>query len=78
MIPIALLEKFIPGIEISHLTWQSSKPNELRNLNPVRGRTGNVTIQKWKIYYTKIEIEIWNRQMKIQKWGFSIKSISFV
>ena len=31
----------------------SSKPNKLRNVNPIRGRTGNVTIQKWKIYYSK-------------------------
>ena len=50
MIPIALLEKFgseafITGIEISHMTRYSSKPNKLRNVNPVRGRTGNVTIQ---------------------------------
>ena len=46
MIPIALLEKlgsltFITGIEISHMTRHSSKPNKLRNINPVRGRTGN-------------------------------------
>ena len=56
MIPIALLEKFgtfITGIEISHLTRHSSKPNKLRNINPIRGRTGNVTIQKWKIYKKK-------------------------
>ena len=30
------------------MTRHSSKPNKLRNINPVRGRTGNVTIQKWK------------------------------
>ena len=51
MIPIALLEKFssltfITGIEISHMTRHASKPNKLRNVNPVRDRTGNVTIQK--------------------------------
>ena len=39
MIPIALLEKFgsytfITGIEISHMTRHSSKPNKLRNVNP--------------------------------------------
>ena len=61
MVPIALLEKFgsytfITGIEISHMTGHSSKPNKLRNVNPVRGSTGNVTIQKWKIYYIKIEV----------------------
>ena len=61
MIPIALLEKFgsltfITGIEISHMTRHSSKSNKLRNVNPVRGRTGNVTIQKWKIYYIKIKV----------------------
>ena len=54
MIPIALLEKF--GIEISHMTRHSSNPNKLRNVNPARGRTGNVTIQKWKIYYIKIKV----------------------
>ena len=53
MIPITLLEKFgsltfNTGIEIRHMTRHSSKPNKLRNINPVRGRTGNVTIQKWK------------------------------
>ena len=41
MIPIALLEKsgsltFITGIEINHMTRHSSKPNKLRNINPVR------------------------------------------
>ena len=51
MIPIAQLEEFgsatfITGIEINYMTRHSSKPNKLRNLNPVRGRTGNVTIQK--------------------------------
>ena len=61
MIPIALLEKFgsstfITGIEISHMTAHSSKPNKLRNVNPVRGRQGNVTIQKWKIYNIKIKV----------------------
>ena len=40
---------FYYGIEIS-------KPNKIRNVNPVRGRTGNVTIQKWKIYYIKIKV----------------------
>ena len=32
------------------MTRHSSKPSELRNVYPVhvRGRTGNVTIQKWK------------------------------
>ena len=54
MIPVALLKKFgsetfITGIEISHMTRHSGKPNKLRNVNPVRGRTGNVTIQKWKM-----------------------------
>ena len=38
------------------MTRHSSKPNKLRNINPVRGRTGNVTIQKWKIYYIKIKV----------------------
>ena len=61
LIPIVILEKFdsstfITGIEISHTTRHSSKPNKLRNVNPVRGRTGNVTIQKWKIYYIKIKV----------------------
>ena len=28
------------------MTRHSSKPNKLRNINPVRGRTGNVTIQR--------------------------------
>ena len=46
MIPIALLEKFgsltfITGIEISHMNRHSSKPNKLRNVNPIRGRTGS-------------------------------------
>ena len=36
------------------MTRHCSKPNKLRNVNPLRGRTGNVTIQKWKIYYIKI------------------------
>ena len=27
------------------MTSHSSKPNKLKNVNPVRGRTGNVTIQ---------------------------------
>ena len=31
-------------------------PNKLRNGNPIRGRTGNVTVQKWKIYYIKIKV----------------------
>ena len=38
------------------MTRHSSKPNKLRNINPVRGRTGNVTIQKWKIYDIKIKV----------------------
>ena len=38
-VPIALLEKFgsetfITGIEISHMTGHSSKPNKLRNVSP--------------------------------------------
>ena len=45
---------FYYGIEINHMTRHSSKPNKLRNENPVRGITENVTIQKWKIYYIKI------------------------
>ena len=46
MIPIALLETFgdytfIMGIEISHiLTRHSSKPNKLRNVNPVEVERG--------------------------------------
>ena len=61
MIPIALLEKFgsspfITVIEISHMTRHSSKPNRLRDVNPVRGRTGNVIIQKWKMYDIKIKV----------------------
>ena len=60
-IPIVLLEKFgsktfSTGIEISHMTRYSSKPNMLRNVNSVRGGTGNVTFQKWKIYYIKIKV----------------------
>ena len=38
------------------MTRHSIKPNKLRNVNPVRGSTGNVTIQKWKIYYIKIKV----------------------
>ena len=30
------------SIEISHMTRHSSKPNKLRNVNPVRGRMGKV------------------------------------
>ena len=61
MMTIALLEKFgsytfITGIENSHKTRHSSKPNKLRNVDPVRGRTENVAIQKWKIYYIKIKV----------------------
>ena len=53
VIPIALLEKFgsstfITGIEISHMTRHSNKPNKLRNVNPVRGRT--------EIFYIKIKV----------------------
>ena len=44
---------FYYGIEISHMTRHASKPNKLRNVKPVRSRTGNDTIQKWKIYYIK-------------------------
>ena len=54
------------------MTRHSSKPNKSRNVNPVRGRTGNVTIHKWKIYYIKIKVialiinfrwnkSVWNR-----------------
>ena len=60
------------GIEIIYMTRHSSKPNKLRNVNPVRGRTGNVTIQKWKIYYVKIKaIEILNETnpIEIDKWN---------
>ena len=38
------------------MTRHSSKPNKLRNVNPVRDSAVNVTIQKWKIYYIKIKI----------------------
>ena len=38
------------------MTKHSSNPNKLRNVNPVRYRTGNVTIQNWKIYYIKIKV----------------------
>ena len=58
MIPIALLDKFgsltfITGIEINQMTRHSSKPNKLRNINPVRGRTGNVTIKNGKFTISK-------------------------
>ena len=33
-----------------------SRSNKLRNVNLVRGRTVNVTIQKWKIYHIKINV----------------------
>ena len=50
---IAQLEKFsnqnfILGIEVSQMTKHSSILNKLRNVNLVKGRTGNFTIQKKK------------------------------
>ena len=36
------------GIEVSHKTRHSSKSNKLTNVKPMRGRTGNITIQKGK------------------------------
>ena len=43
-------------IEVSHMTGHCSKANKLRNVNTLRGRTGNVPIQKGKIYYVKIKV----------------------
>ena len=40
----------------SHMTRHSSKSNKLKNVNPVRGRTGNVSIQRRIIYYVKIKV----------------------
>ena len=55
MIPIALLEKFDSltfntGIEIGHMTRHSSKPNKLRNVNPVRGKISFYTVPKRCFY----------------------------
>ena len=38
------------------MTRHFIKSNKLRNVNTVRGRTGNVPIQKRKIYYVKIKV----------------------
>ena len=43
------------------MTRHSSKPNKLRNVNPVRGRKGNVTIQKLKL----IGLDSYSRQVFI-------------
>ena len=43
------------GIEISHMTRHSGKPNKLRNVNPVRGRTGNVTINIFHLHKRPIQ-----------------------
>ena len=61
MIPIAPMEKFsgknfITCIEVSSMTRHSSNSNELRNVNTVRGRTGDVLIQNRKIYHDKIKV----------------------
>ena len=53
------------------MTRHTSKPNKLRNVNPVRGRTGNVTTQKWNIYKEPIAtgtiINCCNFFMKLDK-----------
>ena len=60
------------------MTRHSSKPNKLRHINPVRGRTGNVTIQKWKIYYIKIKVIAliinfkWNKSVCTWKIGSGV------
>ena len=36
---------FFTCIEVSHMTIHSNKSNKLRNVNTVRGRTGNVPVQ---------------------------------
>ena len=38
------------------MTRHSSISNKLRNVNPIRGKTHNVTTQKMKIYYVKIKV----------------------
>ena len=58
MIPITLLEKFgssifITGIEISHMTRHSSKPNQLRNVNPVEVELGTSPSKNGKYTITK-------------------------
>ena len=38
------------------MTRHSSKSNKFREVNTVRGRTGNAPVQKRKIYYVKIKV----------------------
>ena len=91
MIPIALLENLVVKLSLRALKSATSLDTLVNRIscNPVRGRTGNVTVQKWKIYYIKIKDiafiinfrwnkSVWNRSMQIQKWGFDIRGISFV
>ena len=66
MLLIARLEmfsdqNFITCIEVSHMTRNSSKSIKLRNVNTVRGTTGNVPIKKKKKKKKKENLLVQNK-----------------
>ena len=48
--------KYYTCIEVSHMTRHSSKSNKVRNDNTISSKTGNVSMQKRKIYYVKTKV----------------------
>ena len=44
---------FIMGIKVSHIARHDGKPNGLKDESPIKGKTGNFTIQKEKFAISK-------------------------
>ena len=57
------------------MTRHSSKPNKLRNINPVRGRTGKVTIQKNRKFTGFVSSKIYDKR---DDFDFDIVNFPFL